>query len=41
MRTLLRRLVDFFAQRRLARAQERHRRAADNLDAAVRELIKK
>jgi hypothetical protein len=41
LRKLLQRVQDFFEERRLTRAKERHKRAADNLDAVVRELLKK
>ena len=36
-----RKLRDFLTGRRLERAKERHARAADQLDAAVKELLKK
>ena len=40
-RKLLKHIREFFEQRDLARARERHQKAADNLDAAVKELLKK
>lgn len=38
---LLQRIREFFEERDLTRAKERHQKAADNLDAAVKELLKK
>jgi hypothetical protein len=32
---------DFFSHERLEEAKKRHQRAADGLDAAVREILKK
>lgn len=32
---------DFFSDRRLEEAKRRHKRAADNLDAAVKEILKR
>ncbi len=34
-------LKDFFTDRELAQAKERHKKAADGLDAAVKEMLKK
>ncbi len=34
-------LRDFFSHRRLEEARKRHKRAADRLDAAVKEILKK
>jgi hypothetical protein len=38
---MLRALRELFGGRRLARAQRRHDRAADELDAAIREVLGK
>ncbi len=41
LRRLLEALRDFFTDRRLTQAKERHKRAADGLDSAVKEMLKK
>jgi hypothetical protein len=41
LRRLLELLRDFFTDRQLVKARERHRKAADGLDTAVKEMLKK
>lgn len=41
LRELWTALKDFITNRQLNRAKERHKKAADGLDAAVKEMLKK